>query len=190
MERDEELLIKRAQRGNIEAFEQLVHRYDRRIMKITLDMLNNVEDARDLYQEIFIRVYRSIDKFRFKSEFYTWLFRIAINTTISYRNKRRKQKISYRIDDLPDTENWRMSRTDSEKNPEEQLLNSELNELILTGLDQLSAKQKTVFVLRHYHGYKLKDIGRLMECQEGTVKNYLFRATKKMRVFLKEYQHS
>ena len=189
MDRNEELLIKRAQRGNLEAFEKLVHQYDARIMKIAYDMLNNVEDARDVYQDIFIKVYRAIGKFRFQSEFYTWLFRIAINTCINFRKKRKESK-NISLDQIKDHEGtyWEMNWNAKEIDPEKQVLNQELNEKINKGIGKLSNQQRAVFVLRHYHGYKLKQIAEIMECSEGTVKNYLFRATRKMQVVLAGYQ--
>ncbi len=189
MDRNEELLIKRAQRGNLEAFEKLVHQYDARIMKIAYDMLNNIEDARDVYQDIFVKVYRSIDKFRFQSEFYTWLFRIAINTCINFRKQRTKND-SVSLDQIENYHGtqWEMMGNSEELNPEKHLLNEELNEKINQGIERLSNQQRAVFILRHYHGYKLKQIAEIMECSEGTVKNYLFRATRKMQVVLAGYR--
>jgi RNA polymerase sigma-70 factor (ECF subfamily) len=76
---------------------------------------------------------------------------------------------------------------DGTRSPEESVLNQELSDSIELALEQLSARQKTVFVLRHYHGHKLQEIAQIMKCSEGTVKNYLFRATQKMQALLKEY---
>jgi len=191
MEKDEELLIRKAQRGNLQAFESLIQKYDTRVMKIAYDMVNNVDDARDIYQEVFIKVYRSIDKFRFASEFYTWLFRIAVNTCISFRRQRLKRQ------DLPFDEfesehenHWKVLNKADAQNPEEQLLNQELNHLIQKSIAELSAQQRAVFVLRHYHGHKLKEIAEIMNCTEGTVKNYLFRATQKLQRSIQQYQKS
>lgn len=189
MDRNEELLIKRAQRGNLAAFEELVHQYDARILKVAYDMLNNIEDARDVYQDIFIKVYRAIGKFRFQSEFYTWIFRIAINTCINFRKRRtRNESVSFDQIKNIDGTHWEMMENPTEYDPEKHLLNEELNEKIYQGIEKLSRQQRAVFVLRHYHGYKLKQIAEIMECSEGTVKNYLFRATKKMQIELAEYQ--
>jgi len=191
MDKDEELLIRKAQRGNLQAFESLIQKYDTRVMKIAYDMVNNVDDARDIYQEVFIKVYRSIDKFRFASEFYTWLFRIAVNTCISFRRQRLKRQ------DLPFDEfesehenHWKVLNKADAQNPEEQLLNQELNHLIQKSIAELSAQQRAVFVLRHYHGHKLKEIAAIMNCTEGTVKNYLFRATQKLQRSIQQYQKS
>ena len=189
MDKDEELLIKRAQRGNLQAFEALVHRYDAKVMKVIYNMVHDFEDARDIYQEVFIKVFKSIDKFRFQSEFYSWLFRIVVNTCISFRKKRTKHQYDS-LDEFPtgDDKSWKIVKNDNGHDPEQQLLNTELSEQIQRSIDQLSAKQKAVFILKHYHGYKLREIASIMECAEGTIKNYLFRATQKLQNSLQAYQ--
>jgi len=190
MDKEEELLIKRAQRGNLQAFESLVQRYDAKIMRLIFNMLNDVEDTRDIYQEVFIKVFKSLKKFSFQSEFYTWLYRIAINTCINFR----KQRISHQYDSLDEIlegndRNWRIYQDIESRNPENYVLNLELSFKIQQAIDQLSKKQKAVLVLRHYHGYKLSEIAEIMGSSEGTIKNYLFRAVQKMKKSLEEYHH-
>ena len=185
MNEHEKLLIIKAQRGNLYAFEQLIYKYDVKIMSMVYNMINNTEDAHDIYQEIFIKTFKSIKKFKLKSEFYTWLYRIAVNTCITYRKTR--QRHQHDSLQLNDEENWKDINKSDNKNPEQELLNSELNQCILEGIDKLSPKQKAVFVLRHYHGAKLSEIAITLECSEGTVKNYLFRATQKMKKSLQNY---
>jgi len=189
MNKEEELLIKRAQRGNLPAFDKLVQLYDAKVMKVIYDMTNNVEDAHDIYQEIFIKVFKSINKFRFESEFFTWLFRIAVNTCISFHRK----KTNFQSDSLEeyitdDNKYWQIVSENRTRNPEQQLLNAELNNEIQIGLNKLASKQRVVFILKHYHGYKLREIAAILECAEGTVKNYLFRATTKLKKSLQSYQ--
>lgn len=189
MTKNEELLIKKAQRGNLQAFEELVHNYDARVMKVIYDMINVVEDARDIYQEVFIKVYKSIKKFRFQSEFSTWLFRIAVNACIDFRKQRAKYQYDSLDDYLADNDKyWKVVSETESHNPEQQLLNIELNNKIQNSIDQLSSKQRAVFILRHYHGYKLNEIASIMECADGTVKNYLYRATQNLRKSLRLYQ--
>lgn len=189
MEKDEELQIRKAQHGNLQAFEKLVHCYDAKIMQLIFNMVNNIEDTKDLYQEVFIKAFRSIKTFRFQSEFYTWLFRIAINTCINFR----KRKAFHQHDSLDNyvnenDRNWKIFIATEEENPEQHLIDKELNNQIQRSIDQLSAKQRSVFVLKHYHGYKLREIAGIMNCSEGTVKNYMFRAVQKLKASLKEYQ--
>ena len=188
MSHDEKALIKEAQRGNILAFESLVKNYDRQVLQLAYNMVNNTQDAEDIYQEVLVRVYKNLKQFEFKSEFSTWLYRVVVNYCINFQKKRHRLK-TYSIDNefQDGDENWKKSVKSEEQNPEEFFLNLELSREIETALQQLSPKQKTVFVLRHYHGHKLKEIAEILKCSEGTVKNYLFRATQKMQRQLKEY---
>lgn len=188
MNHDEKALIKEAQRGNILAFESLVKNYDRHVLQLAYNMVNNAQDAEDIYQEVLVRVYKNLHRFEFKSEFSTWLYRIVVNYCINFNKKRRRLK-AYSIDKefQNSDENWEKTVRSEEQNPEEYFLNVELSREIETALQQLSPKQKTVFILRHYHGHKLKKIAGIIKCSEGTVKNYLFRATQKMQRQLKEY---
>ena len=184
MDKNEEALILRAQEGNLHSFERLVHLHDEKVYGVLMSILGDAEDARDLYQDVFIKVYRSIHKFQFKSEFSTWLIRIAINAAITYRKKRSIKRSIFRSNIEGDEQ---LEAQTSSRTPEEELLNAELNEQIHIGISALPKQQKAVFVLRHYHGYKLNEIADIMECSNGTVKNYLFRATQKMRDALRLY---
>jgi len=188
MDREEQALIKEAQRGNVWAFESLIKKYDRRVMQLAYSLVNNSSDAEDIYQEVFIRVYKNLYRFRFKSEFSTWLYRIVVNYCINFR-KRKSRTRFYSIDmEKEDSiENWKISLKYENNDPEDIVLNKELSNQINMALDRLSAQQKTVFILRHYQGHKLKEIAKIMKCTEGTIKNYLFRATQKMQTFLKDY---
>lgn len=189
MNQDEELLIRKAQRGNIAAFEELVKRYEDKVMSIIFNMLNDAEDSRDVYQDVFMKVFLTIKKFRFQSKFYTWLFRIAVNTSINYRKKRTSQQKetleNYIEENKHDAEITIQNNSD---NPEKHLLDMELGKHIQRSINLLSPKQKAVFVLRHYHGYKLAEIAEILNCAEGTVKNYLFRSLQKLKKELKEFR--
>jgi RNA polymerase sigma-70 factor (ECF subfamily) len=188
MNKEEELLIRKAQHGNLQAFENLVHRYDVKIMRLIFNMVNDVEDTRDLYQEVFIKVFKSIKTFRFQSEFYTWLFRIVVNSCNNYRKRKAYHQHASLEDYLKEEDGqWRIVITDETRNPEQLMINNELNNQIQKSIDKLSSKQKSVFILKHYHGYKLSEIANILNCAEGTVKNYMFRAVQKMKQSLAEY---
>jgi RNA polymerase sigma-70 factor (ECF subfamily) len=185
---DEELLIRKAQQGNLQAFEKLVVNYDRQVMRLIYNMVDHPETTRDLYQEVFLKVFTAIGQFRFESQFSTWLFRIVTNTCINYRKQRRVRQWEPLEDDSDgDQDQWRVVMPSQDRNPEEQLLNRELQQALQQALNGLSANQRTVFILRHYHDHKLKEIAQIMKCSEGTVKNYLFRAMQKMKKSLAGY---
>jgi len=184
---DEPYIIREAQRGSIVAFEELVKKYDKHVLQLAYSMLNNTEDAEDIYQEIFVKVFKNIYKFKFKSEFSTWLYRIVVNHCLNYKKKKNRAPLLTIDENMEQKEFWQPCYAKGEKTPEENMLNNELSEKIQDGLEKLSPRQNTVFVLRHYHGKKLKEIAEIMACSEGAVKNYLFRATRKMQACLKSY---
>jgi RNA polymerase sigma-70 factor (ECF subfamily) len=180
---DTELIIQ-AQKGNQNAFEELVYRYDRSVLSITLKYAGNEDDAKDLYQEVFIRVYRSIKSFRFRSEFSTWLFRITTNVCLTYKS-RSKEHLKISIDeDFEDEENEFASRRElvyDGSSPEEIISGADIGEIVNAAIESLSPKQKMTFILKHYEGYKIREIAEMLNCKEGTVKKYLFDATKNLR---------
>ena len=177
-------LIIQAQKGNQNAFEELVYRYDRSVLSIALKYSNNEDDAKDLYQEVFIRVYRSIKGFRFQSEFSTWLFRITTNVCLTYKS-RSKEHLRVSIDKDFDDEENEFSTTKElvydGSSPEEISSGADLGEMVNAAVESLSPKQKMTFVLKHYEGYKIREIADMLNCKEGTVKKYLFDAIKNLR---------
>ena len=177
-------LIIQAQKGNQNAFEELVYRYDRSVLSIALKYSNNEDDAKDLYQEVFIRVYRGIKNFRFQSEFSTWLFRITTNVCLSYKS-RSKEHLRVSIDkDFDDEENEYSTTKElvyDGSSPEDISSGKNLGEMVNAAIESLSPKQKMTFVLKHYEGYKIREIAEMLNCKEGTVKKYLFDATKNLR---------
>ncbi len=184
MVQDNYKLIKLAAGGDKNAFEALIKKYDRKVITLALKYTRSEEDAKDIYQEVFIRVYKNISKFEFKSEFSTWLFRIATNVCLSHIEKNKKQQTVDLLSNDPmgdEDESSTIELIDNEPNPEMALGNSELSEGIKKAVETLSAKQKLVFTLKHYEGYKLKEIAEMTGLVEGTVKRYLFDATLKMR---------
>ncbi len=188
MNQEVKAIIKEAQRGNILAFESLVEKYDRQVYQLAYSFVQNTQDAQDVYQEVFVRVFKNLNRFEFKSEFSTWLYRVVVNYCINFNKKKGRIKY-FSIDGEADNseENWKMTVKGDEMNPEDTILNKELSGEINSALEQLSAQQKSVFILRHYHGHKLKEIAKIMNCSEGTIKNYLFRATQKMQQLLQTY---
>ena len=184
---DTELILE-SQNGNISAFEELVHKYDRHVLSIAMKYSGDYDDANDIYQEVFIRVYRALKNFRFQSEFSTWLFRVTTNVCLTYRsNKSKNIKLSLSAPEEDETTAFSDLQGDENEAPDKIFLDSELSRSVSNALDKLSSKQKLCFTLKHLEGYKLREIAVMMNCKEGTVKKYLFDAIKKIRENLKEF---
>jgi RNA polymerase sigma-70 factor (ECF subfamily) len=190
MEEREIRLIRRAQEGDGAAFEALVRIYDRQVLKLARQMLNNVEDAQDVYQEIFLKVFRSLPAFRFESGFSTWLYRIVINQCINYRQWRSRRRFLSFDAHSDAEEQTSYAPPDKNPDPEKETLNRELSREIALAMASLPDQQRAVFVLRHFHGQKLLEIAETLGCAEGTVKNYLFRATQHMQEKLRAYRQT
>ncbi len=178
-------LIVKAQAGDTESFHEIVTKYDTRIMTLTLQIAQNKEDAEDIYQETFIKVYKNLSKFRFESDIYTWIYRIAVNTAYNYNRKHSKIKvIEPKEDDGYDLLDWVFDPQSNEENRGDLIM--AINQSLL----KLSHQQRIVFILKHLQQLKIKDIANILDLSEGTVKKYLFRAMEKLRVSLKEYHYA
>ena len=178
---DKELIVK-ANNGDAFAFEELIYRYDKMVLRIAFKYTNDDDDAKDIYQEVFIKVYKGLSNFQFKSEFSTWLFRITSNVCISFKkSKQRKQTFS--IDDSADSYTSNIPDIDSEL-PDNVLIKSEFSEKLNNAIDTLSPNQKMSFLLKHLEGFKIKEIAEMMNCKEGTIKKYLFDAVRRLKIQL------
>lgn len=186
---DEQVLVRQAQAGNRPAFEELVRRYDRDVLRLALNLVRGTEDARDLYQEVFLRVYRNLPRFRFECSFYTWIYRIATNVCLDHlrrKNTRREEQAPQAADlegTAPDFFDQQVEHR-AAANPERHLFGQELGKRIDAALDELSPRERMVFELKHYEGLRLRAIGDMLGTSEETVKNSLFRATRKLRATL------
>ena len=181
---DNELIIE-ARKGNDIAFSDLVQRYDRRVFQIALKYFKNEDDAKDVYQDVFIRVYKGLNKFEFKSEFSTWLFRIATNVCLTHKmqlGRRKAESLSPGDeDDAPVQE----IASSPHVEPENEMIDKDTKRMIQEAVEKLPPKQRMVFTLKHDESYKIKEIAEMMKCSEGTVKKYLFLAVDKLKVQLK-----
>ncbi len=177
-------LIQAAKGGDNRAFDELVRLYDRRILQVAHGIMGNMQDAYDAYQEGVIRAYRKLHTFRSDSSFGTWLTRIVINQALNMKKKwHRKHGVS--LDEA--TESTPAMLLDDRSQADEVLLSHELSSEIRESMNRLSDRERSVFVLKHMHGYRLREIALMIDCAEGTVKNYLFRATQKMRESLQHH---
>jgi RNA polymerase sigma-70 factor (ECF subfamily) len=177
-------LIEQSKAGNFSAFEQLIFRYDKDVLNIASRYTRSADDAKDIYQETFIRIFKGLPKFQQQSEFSTWIFRIATNVCLTHREK--KKRASHVSLDGDNDDETAAAFAVSDIETDSQTYGNEISSRIEDALQDLSPKQKLVFTLRHYQDYKLKDIAVIMNCAEGTVKKYLFEATQKMRMHLQD----
>ena len=184
---DETAVIQAVQRGDADAFERLVRAYDQSVLRLAMNLLRSPEDARDVYQEAFLRVYRNIHTFRFDCSFHTWLYRIVTNICLDHLRKRKVRREEAAVVDTADGPVDRMDSFEQEgvhADPERRLWNSQLSGRIQAALGDLTPRERMVFELRHYQGLRLRAIGEMLGTSEEAAKNCLFRATQKMRVVL------
>ena len=185
---DEKLLIDRAQRGDKEAFRELVERSKITTYRLAYDLTGNRHDAEDLSQEAYIRAYRGLTGFRTEAKWNSWLYRITMNTFYDHWRARSRRKLEY-SDDL---EQHNTMMTDSlqrtEESPEKKAEAGMIQKHIDHALQCLSPQERSVFVLRHYHDLPIKQIAETLEIAEGTVKSHLFRAIKRLQKELVFYR--
>ena len=180
-------LIQRAKLGDMGAFEQLVFRYDKQVLTIAARYVQSAEDAKDIYQEVFLRVFRSLPRFQLRSQFSTWLFRITTNVCLSHRTKRKRHLHTSLNQDSEDEHGGTLAETISDKSAtDEQAEKSDTALHVAKAVETLSPKQKMVFTMKYYDGYKIREIAQMTGLNEGTVKRYLFAATRKVRHSLKD----
>ncbi len=187
---DEAALIRAAQQGDGAAFERLVQAYDHAVLRLALNLLRSTEDARDAYQEAFLRVYRNLHTFRFDSSFHTWLYRIVTNICLDFLRKRKtRREEPAEIETASGPRNLLDSVQErrAESDPQRSLLSKQMKQRIQEVLGGMSPRERMVFELRHYQGMRLRAIGEALGTTEEAAKNCLFRATQKMRVALGDF---
>jgi RNA polymerase sigma-70 factor (ECF subfamily) len=187
---DEAELIRAVQRGDQDAFEHLVRAYDQSVLRLAMNLLRSPEDARDVYQEAFLRVYRSIQTFRFDCSFHTWLYRIVTNICLDFLRKRKVRKEEPTVIETAEGPLDRINEFEEESahaDPERALWNRQLKGRIDSALEDLTPRERMVFELRHYQGLRLRNIGEVLGTSEEAAKNCLFRATQKMRAVLGDF---
>jgi len=182
---DDTLLVREAQRGNRAAFEELVRHYDQAVLRLAIHLTGTEYEAQDIYQEAFLKAYKSVGNFRFECSFYTWIYRIVTNLCLDHLRKRQVRK-----EDAPVATDAAGEQYDvleqvpdgrAGANPERDLMRRELGGRIHQALEKLTPRERMVFELKHYHGLKLRTVGEVLNTTEETAKNTLFRATQKLR---------
>jgi RNA polymerase sigma factor RpoE len=181
-------LVKRARKGDLAAYDDLVRRYQERIYATIYHMTSNHEDANDLAQEAFIKAFQALRSFKGGSSFYTWVYRIAVNKTINFL-KQRKNRTQMSLDDLdfnaehdPD-----LVALVSEKTPRREVGLAELQEKLNAAMQKLSEPHRLVVTLHDVQGLSHEEIAEIMDCNVGTVRSRLFYARQQLQAYLSDY---
>jgi len=169
-------LVRRVQKGDKRAFDMLVLKYQHKIVNLVMRYVRDPDQALDITQEAFLKAYRALPRFRGESAFYTWLYRIAVNTAKNYLAAQRRRPIDVDLD-LQDPEQYdlqaKLKDTDT---PEGVTLSRELNHAVQSAIEGLPEDLRTAIVLRELDGMSYEEIAQAMECPVGTVRSRIFRA--------------
>jgi len=176
-------LVKHFQNGEIEAFDEIVERYRSYVYRIAYGFTHNCEDAYDISQDIFIKVFKSLSTLKKASIFNIWLRKMTVNTCIDYIRQKSKEQI---LCDLSELTLNTVACSDSEL-PDHRLDILELREMILKAVERLPKRRKKVFILRHYENLSLEEIAQTLDCSVGTVKAHLFIARHDLKNILSPY---
>jgi RNA polymerase sigma-70 factor (ECF subfamily) len=169
-------LVERVQRGDKAAFDVLVLRYQHKVLKLIMRYVRDAAEAEDIAQEAFIKAYRALPAFRGDSAFYTWLYRIAINTAKNALVSSKRRPVDYDLD-LQDPEQYDLhARLKESETPEGLLLTDEIRETVNAAIAHLPEDLRTAIVLREIDGMSYEEIAASMDCPVGTVRSRIFRA--------------
>jgi len=172
----DQLLVERVQKGDKRAFDLLINKYQHRIISLVSRYVSDHAEAMDVSQEAFIKAYRAIDRFRGDSAFYTWLYRIAINTAKNWLVARKRRPPASDIDAV-DAEQYDMeSRLKEQGTPENELMRDEIKRTVYDTIAALPEDLRTAIMLREMEGMSYEDIAVTMDCPIGTVRSRIFRA--------------
>src|SRR5437660_10948416 len=185
---DEMVLVQAAKAGDIEAFEELIRRYDRNVFRIAQHITQNREDAEDVVQDAFFKAYSNLAQFQGQSKFYTWLVRIAVNEALMKLRRRRPER-TVSLDEEVKTEEDSVPRevADWSPNPEQQYNQAELREILTKTIQGLPPSFRTVFVLRDVEGLSTEETAQALDLSIPAVKSRLLRARLQLRERLSRY---
>ena len=175
--------VTRARSGDSDAFRTLVERHSRSVFRLAFRMTGNEQDAEDVVQESMLRAYKQLDKFDERASFGTWLYRIATNCSLDLvrARNRRAQQHAVTPEGGGEAENPVLSVASPDPSPERITLSGEIRERLASAMEELSATERSAFVLRHFEGMCIEDVGRVLGCQAGAAKHSVFRAVQKLR---------
>ena len=180
MEIAEQAAVERARSGDADAFRVLVERHSRSLFRLAYRMTCNESDAEDVVQETFLRAFRQLSKFDERASFGTWLYRIATNYSLDLvRSRNRRQERQQPVED--GAEDPLLAVASTNPAPDRLALSGEVREHVAAAMDDLSAAERTAFVLRHFEGMGIDEVSRVLNCQPGAAKHSVFRAVQKLR---------
>jgi RNA polymerase sigma-70 factor (ECF subfamily) len=185
---DERQLVRRAKGGDMDAYDDLIRRYQERIYATIYHMTANHEDANDLAQETFIKAHQALKSFKGDSSFFTWVYRIAVNKTINFL-KQRKNKTHMSLNDLDFNaeHDADLVALISEKTPRREVNLIELQEKLNAAMQKLSEVHRLVVTLHDVQGLSHEEISKIMDCNTGTVRSRLFYARQQLQAYLSDY---
>jgi RNA polymerase sigma-70 factor (ECF subfamily) len=182
VDHEETEMISRCQQGDQEALKEIFDKYHSKVYRIAFGVVRQREEALDVVQEVFIKLFRSIKNFKGRSHFYTYLYRMVMNTAIDHKRKAGKQFMS-----SLDEEGSFEPSDEAEKGPERILLQKELEEKVKLAMDRLPAEQKAALIFRDVEGLSYQEMAEAMGCSIGTVMSRLHYGRKRMQESLKDY---
>ena len=183
---DEDELVNRFQNGDIEAFNPLVRKYEKKIYNLIYQQIRDRETAKDISQEVFLKAFKALPHFKGGSAFYSWIYRIAINSSIDFQRQRNRSRV-LTFEELPPDADDVLRMSDSHPSPEKLLEEKELGKVIRKAVRELPPGQRQVFNLRHRRELAIKEIAVLLNRSEGTIKAHLHHAHRRLQGMLLPY---
>lgn len=183
---DEDELVNRFQNGDIEAFNPLVLKYEKKIYNLIYQRIRDREIAKDISQEVFLKAFKALPDFKGGSAFYSWIYRIAINSSIDFQRRRNRNRV-LTFEELPPDADEVLRMSDSHPSPEKLLEEKELGKIIREAVRKLPPGQRRVFNLRHRRELAIKEIAVLLNRSEGTIKTHLHHAHRRLQGMLLPY---
>jgi RNA polymerase sigma-70 factor (ECF subfamily) len=175
MELTDSAIVTKARLGDTDAFRALVERHSRPLFRLAFRMTGNQQDAEDVVQESFLRAWRQLGRFDERASFGTWLYRIATNCSLDVVRSRKRRSADSEVEDPV------FALPSGDPTPERVAMSGEVRERVAEAMDELSAPERTAFVLRHFEGMRIEDVSRVLGCQPGAAKHSVFRAVRKLR---------
>jgi RNA polymerase sigma-70 factor (ECF subfamily) len=180
MELTDLAFVAKARGGDTDAFRVLVERHSRPLFRLAFRMTGNQQDAEDVVQDSFLRAYRQLGKFDERASFGTWLYRIAVNCSLDLvRSRKRRSEHMAPVDS--EMEDPVLSLPAPDPTPDRLAMSGEVRERVAEAMNELSASERTAFVLRHFEGMCIEDVSQVLGCQPGAAKHSVFRAVQKLR---------